>query len=43
MDHVDYPHIPGYLFDCPLCESQCFCDEDVAAGRANPCIFCESE
>lgn len=23
--HVDYPHFPGYLFDCPACEAQCFC------------------
>ena len=23
--HVDYPHTPGYLFDCPACENSCHC------------------
>lgn len=32
--HVDYPHHPGYLFDCPACESSCHC----SAGNAE-CVF----
>lgn len=23
--HVEYPHFPGYLHDCPACENECFC------------------
>ena len=23
--HADYPHDPGYLFDCPACEERCHC------------------
>ena len=29
-----YPHQPGTLYDCPDCESQCFCD-----GQ-DWCLFC---
>lgn len=25
MEHADHPHTPGTLYDCPLCESECFC------------------
>ena len=25
VDHVDYPHTPGTLYDCPACEAACFC------------------
>jgi hypothetical protein len=28
--HVDYPHHPGFLVDCPGCESRCHCEEDSA-------------
>lgn len=35
--HVDYPHTPGYLFDCAACESRCHCTpghaECVYAGQ----------
>jgi len=31
-DHVDYPHEPGYLYDCPACEAACHC-----AGAA--CVY----
>jgi len=24
-EHVDYPHQPGYLYDCPGCELECNC------------------
>lgn len=26
--HVDYPHEPGRLYDCPGCEWRCHCDDD---------------
>ncbi len=25
--HVDYPHMAGRLYDCPACESSCYCRE----------------
>lgn len=28
--HVDYPHHPGYLVDCPACEAKCHCTEGSA-------------
>lgn len=27
IQHVDYPHEPGYLPDCPACLAKCHCDE----------------
>lgn len=27
MEHVDYPHEPGYLYDCLACEAECHCGE----------------
>jgi len=38
--HADYPHEPGRLHDCALCESRCFCTGDP--GHM-PCVFCGSE
>jgi hypothetical protein len=38
MDHVDYPHEAGYLYDCPACESQCFCEHDLSPAA---CVWCE--
>jgi len=26
MDHADYPHTAGTLYDCGMCESKCYCD-----------------
>lgn len=34
--HVDYPHQPGTLYDCPVCESLCLCGADELEG--NPCL-----
>jgi hypothetical protein len=34
--HVNYPHTPGFLYDCPACESQCYCDLDVDVS----CVYC---
>ena len=33
--HVDYPHFPGTLYDCPACEARCHCTD------ATPCVHCE--
>lgn len=35
--HADYPHEPGTLYDCPACESRCFCGD---IRRAPWCIYC---
>lgn len=28
LQHADYPHEPGTLYDCPACESRCHCTPD---------------
>lgn len=33
-EHVNYPHYPGYLYDCPACEAECHCTEGNAV-----CVF----
>lgn len=39
-EHVDYPHNPGCLHDCPACEASCHCDPAaVAVGRQTECVF----
>lgn len=40
VGHVNYPHYPGYLYDCPACEVECFCDADALNSV---CIFCSNE
>lgn len=35
--HVDYPHTPGYLYDCPACENACHCSP--LPGHT-PCVRC---
>jgi len=30
VEHVEYPHLPGYLYDCPACEMSCHCAEGTA-------------
>jgi hypothetical protein len=32
--HADYPHAPGALYDCPACETTCFC------GGDGSCVSC---
>lgn len=32
--HVNYPHTPGYLYDCAACEERCHC----TPGSAE-CVF----
>lgn len=34
IPHVDYPHWPGYVYDCPACERECHCMK----GHAE-CVF----
>lgn len=34
-EHADYPHEPGTLHDCPVCDRYCFC-------HAGACLICES-
>ena len=33
IQHVDYPHAPGRLHDCPACKVRCWCEGDDA-----PCV-----
>jgi hypothetical protein len=35
LEHVDYPHNPGTLYNCPACEGNCYCD-DVGL-----CLHCD--
>lgn len=37
--HVNYPHEPGRLYDCPACEDQCHCTPAVARGEETECIW----
>lgn len=39
LPHSVYPHNPGQLYDCPACETECWC-----TGRPGDtqCIFCAS-
>lgn len=39
MEHVNYPHEPGRLYDCPACEARCHCGPEVARGEAEECIW----
>lgn len=34
--HVNYPHEPGRLYDCPACEAQCHCDADPGTTE---CVY----
>ena len=34
VEHVDYPHTPGTLYDCPACEAECFCADGFQ------CVHC---
>jgi hypothetical protein len=37
VEHVDYPHTPGTLYDCPACEARCFCTDGFR------CVHCALE
>lgn len=34
-NHASYPHLPGTLWDCPGCESRCYCEPDTSQ-----CVHC---
>lgn len=45
MEHVDYPHHPGTLYDCPACEQgACVCVDgegcvsEQCPGVASPAV-----
>ena len=31
--HADYPHEPGTLYDCPVCEAVCYCFDGYVCVR----------
>lgn len=48
IEHADYPHEPGTLYDCPACEAVCFCNELAADysitsedDEGPECVACE--
>ncbi len=43
-EHVDYPHAPGYLYDCLACESECHCQEGLTEMDGwTRCIYCTAQ
>jgi len=40
--HIDYPHAPGRLIDCPACEAKCHC---TGVPGDEPCVYvyCQPE
>lgn len=34
IEHADYPHQPGTLYDCAACEDRCFCK------GVFECVYC---
>jgi hypothetical protein len=44
--HADYPHWPGALYDCPACESTCYCaelNEGMLPAYPVTCVHCGGE
>jgi hypothetical protein len=39
-EHADYPHEPGYLWDCEACEAECFCTTDPGTTS---CVHCAAD
>jgi hypothetical protein len=37
--HVNYPHHPGRLYDCPACEAQCNCTPGYPDDGTTECIW----
>jgi hypothetical protein len=37
MEHINHPHHPGALFNCPACEGTCRCTE---LGLGTDCVHC---
>lgn len=43
-EHVDYPHHPGQLYDCPACErGECMCTDSSGPCVSVYCAHPESE
>lgn len=36
VPHANHPHLLGTLYDCPACESECFCDDE-----STKCVYCD--
>jgi hypothetical protein len=36
--HIDYPHEPGRLYDCPACVAECHC-----VAEEEPCVHCAEQ
>lgn len=42
--HNGYPHLPGALYGCMRCESQCFCEEvrkGLTSWKDVQCVHCD--
>jgi hypothetical protein len=37
IQHSVYPHEWGWLFDCPGCEAECFCEPEEGTEE---CVYC---
>jgi hypothetical protein len=36
IEHDEYPHIPGMLYDCEACEEQCYCGDNYICIHCSP-------
>ena len=43
IEHADYPHWPGSLYDCPACETYCYCSLGGALSGEEKCLHCSIE
>lgn len=44
LEHVDYPHQPGRLYDCPACElGDCECDPGDAPCVSIHCVQADED
>ena len=41
VPHADYPHLPGTLYDCPACESVCYCG--FKGNTLMSCVHCAGQ
>ena len=40
VEHVDYPHEAGTLYDCTACESTCHCEIGPDGLGGGECVSC---
>lgn len=45
--HLTQGHLPGTLYGCPACESECYCDyewsglpDDLPVRTSSACVYC---